>query len=277
MSGEFYGFPAVVPALDDEILLVREQSPRRSTLGQLLQSFSVTQGPQGEPGQQGPQGLPGATGAAGAQGPQGLPGATGADGAQGPQGLPGATGAAGAQGPQGLPGIPGTSTMETGTTPPTDPTKLFWAQTNSSGTLIELWQKAPGGQWVSVQTYSANNFLSGTTSPINTILGNPCPGAQILIERFTARGQIVPVQTSGQSIDLALSLFNESNIGTQLFFLRQSGPTPANHFFNLSETVNQVVSASAAVYLSHDFSRIGSAQTVRRTSIETTFRRVYAS
>jgi hypothetical protein len=297
MSGEFYTFPSVVPALDDEILLVREQSARRSTVAQLLEGITEEvvgpQGPQGLPGADGADGVDGAVGPQGPQGPQGLPGADGADGAdgavgpqgpQGPQGLPGADGADGADGvdgavgPQGLPGATGPTTLHLGTTPPTDPSKLLWGQMGTAGEFIELWQKHSSGNWISAQTYGLSGFAATVANNANaatTTNGNPCPGAQIFIERFTARGIVAEAMTAANLIDYKLRLVNQAQLESDFFFLRLQGPTAANFPFALSEPVNQFVSSANAVALWFRSLRSGTIG-MRYLTMSVTLRKVYA-
>jgi hypothetical protein len=306
MSGEFYSFPTVTPAPDDEILLVRAQSARRSTVAQLLQGIpgvAGPQGPQGLPGDIGPQGLAGADGAVGQQGligpqgPQGLPGDTGpqglagADGAvgpvgpqglQGPRGLTGKTGPQGLQGavgpigPQGLQGLTGPSTLASGTTPPTDSSKLLWAQLGTMGEFIELWQKA-GTNWLSVQTYTVSSFTATVANNANVVTnnGNPCPGAQVFIERFTARGIVIEAMLAANLIDYKLSLINQAQAETSLFFVRLQGPLAANSSFVLSEPVNQIVSSANSIGLWFRSLRTGTIG-MKFLTMSATLRKVYA-
>jgi Collagen triple helix repeat (20 copies) len=288
MSGEFYSLPVVTPEQNDEILLVRAQSARRSTVAQLLQDVSSVAGPQGLPGADGavgavgPQGLPGADGAVGAvgpqglQGPQGLPGADGAVGAVGPQGLQGPRGLTGDTGPQGLQGLTGPSTLASGTTPPTDPSKLLWAQLGTMGEVVELWQKA-GTNWLSVQTYTVSSFTATVANNANVVTNNanPCPGAQVFIERFTARGIVIEAMLAANLIDYKLSLINQAQAETSLFFVRLQGPLAANSSFVLSEPVNQIVSSANSIGLWFRSLRTGTIG-MKFLTMSATLRKVYA-
>jgi hypothetical protein len=246
-------------------------------------------GVDGATGAQGPQGLPGADGQRGATGPQGLKGdtgAAGADGATGPQGPPGAVGpqglpgadgqpgATGPQGSQGSQGLPGPTDFYTGIAPPTDSSKLFWAQVAAGGELIELWQKN-GSNWVSAQTYSSTAFFATVSANANLQCANPCPGANIFVERFTARGLVVEAMVAGNQIDYRLNLVNSAQVESTFFYLRLEGAHAANYPFMLTEPVNQIVPSQNALSLWLRSVRSGS-MTMKFLTLSATLRRVYA-
>jgi hypothetical protein len=238
-------------------------------------------GDTGLTGAAGPQGLKGDTGLTGAAGSQGLKGDTGLTGAVGPQGLKGDTGLTGAAGPQGdtgpqgPQGLTGPTTLYTGVAPPTDATKVFWAQVDVAGVLLDLWQKSPTGIWVSAQTFLVSSFVADVTGNAFTSNQNPCPGAQIFIERFSARALLVDAMTATNLIDFKLSLINTSQVETNFFFVRSQGPAAANSMINLSEPVNQVVTANNSLGLWFRSLRTGSMK-MKFLTMSATLRKVYA-
>jgi Collagen triple helix repeat (20 copies) len=254
---EFLNLTSVQPQLTDEVLLVRDRVPKRSTVASLV--AAGPQGPQGEPGVDG------------AQGPQGEPGANGEPGPQGPEGPQGEPGVDGAQGPQG---VPGPTVFYTGVLPPTDATKLFWVQIGAGGELIELWQKADSN-WVSVQTYTSTAYFATVSANASLQCANPCPGASIFVERFTARGLVVDAMAAANQIEYRLNLINSAQVESTFVYMRLLGPQAANSPFMLTERVDQVITSSNSLSLWMKSVRSGS-MTMKFLTLSATLRRVYA-
>lgn len=224
----------------DELFVVRDRTARRATLAALVAA--------GPPGATGPQGLPGV------------------DGAVGPQGAPGA---AGSQGP------PGPTTLHIGPTAPTDPSKLLWAQQGATGEIIEQWIKGSGGVWLSDQVFAISSFSGDVNANLLLTNPNPCPGAQIFIERFSARALLTDAMVAGNVTDFKLSLVNQSQVESDFFFLRLQGPVPINSLVQLSEPVRQVVNSANALGLWFRTVRTGSHK-LKYLSMSALLRRVYA-
>ncbi len=226
-------------------------------------------------GPQGPAGAPGADGVAGlagTPGPQGPAGAPGADGSPGLAGTPGPQGPAGALGPAGP---AGPTILHSGTTPPTDASKLLWAQLGLTGELIEKWIKSPGGVWVSEQIYPVTSFLLEVNGNAFVTNPNPVPGTQIFIERFSARALLVDSMTASNLIDFKLSLVNLAQTESSFFYVRSQGPAPANSFINLSEPVRQFVAADSSLGLWFRTQRTGPMK-LKFLTMSVLLRRVYA-
>jgi len=205
---------------------------------------------------------------------EGLPGVDGVDGATGPQGIPGLPGADGADGATGPQGPPGPTILHSGTTPPTDTSKLLWAQVSATGELIERWHRA-GALWISEQIYPVNSFSLDVTGNAFTSNPNPVPGAQIWIERFSARAILIDAMTASNLIDFKLSLVNLTQVETPFFYVRAQGPAAANSLINVSEPVRQVVNAQDSVGLWFRSLRTGSMK-MKFLTMSVLLRRVYA-
>jgi hypothetical protein len=141
--------------------------------------------------------------------------------------------------------------------------------------LLELWQKSPTGVWVSAQTFTVSSFSPDVTTNAFTTNQNPCPGAQIFIERFSARALLIDAMTAANLIDFKLSLVNVAQAETQLFYLRSQGPAAANSMINLSEPVNQVVAANNSLGLWFRSLRTGNMK-MKFVTMSATLRKVYA-
>jgi hypothetical protein len=146
---------------------------------------------------------------------------------------------------------------------------------DTAGVLLDLWQKSPTGIWVSAQTFTVSSFSLDVTGNAFTSNQNPCPGAQIFIERFSARALLVDAMTATNLIDFKLSLINTSQVETNFFFVRSQGPAAANSMINLSEPVNQVVTANNSLGLWFRSLRTGSMK-MKFLTMSATLRKVYA-
>ncbi len=161
-----------------------------------------------------------------------------------------------------------------GPTAPTDSTKVLWYEASVTGEIIGQWQRS-GNLWLSDQTFAVSSFTTEVNGDAFTTNPNPIPGAQIWIERFSARGLLVDPMGSGNQIDFKLSLVNLAQSETSFFFVRLQGPRAINSLINLSEPVHQVVNAENSIGLWFRSQRTGSMK-MKFLTMSIFLRRIYA-
>lgn len=204
-------------------------------------------------------------------GPQGPPGLLGPAGVAGADGQPGPQGAIGPQGPQGP---AGESRTHYGPTPPTDPNKLFWVQSDTSAGVIDKWQRAANANWVSQDTYTISAFEFEVKRNWSWPQPRPCGGELIWIESFSASAWVQENFRAGNYIDFELKKVNTQQQKVPFVFLRLENASRGD-VFSASERVNQVVNSTDAIALWLSITRSGGRK-VKTASLSATVRRIYA-
>ena len=141
--------------------------------------------------------------------------------------------------------------------------------------LVDRWQRAAGDRWVSQQVYTESAFEFEVKKDWYFPKANPCAGAAVWIDRFTAKAWVQDGMGSGDHIDFSLKLVNTAQQRTTLYYHRLEGAA-AGDVFNVSELVGQVADVNAAIALWLSVERKGQTK-LKTMSMAVDVRRIYAA
>lgn len=166
------------------------------------------------------------------------------------------------------------SKVHTGPTPPTDAAITAWNQIDSTGMVVERWQKR-GSLWLSESRYHFTATLNNLTFSSSFGFAHPFPAPTIWLESFHAGCSLNEDFTPGTTIDFTLDTNLPSGARLSFWLLRYTAGANAvtGTTVLLSEMINQPMPFSTSSMFAVAAT---SSRQIRRPTTALISRRIYA-